>query len=59
MVGAMRIARAVATLEHALGNNQLTQEAIQTVDLARELGEFESALEQRLATHGDAPQGRY
>jgi len=59
MVGAMRIARAVATLEHALGNNQLTQEAIQTVDLARELREFESALEQRLATHGDAPQGRY
>jgi signal transduction histidine kinase/CheY-like chemotaxis protein len=59
MVGAMRIARAVATLEHALGNNELTPAAIQTVDLARELREFETALEQRLATHGDAPQGRY
>jgi len=59
MVGAMRIARAVATLEHALSNNQLTPAAIQAVDLPRELREFESALEQRIATHGDAPQGRY
>lgn len=59
MVGAMRIARAVATLEHALANNQLTAATIQTVDLPRELREFETALEQRIATHGDAPQGRY
>jgi CheY-like chemotaxis protein len=59
MVGAMRIARAVATLEHALANNQLTATAIQEVDLPRELREFEAALEQRIATHGDAPQGRY
>ena len=59
MVGAMRIARAVATLEHALSNNQLTPTTIQEVDLPRELRDFEAALEQRLATHGDAPQGRY
>ncbi len=59
MVGAIRIARAVATLEHALSNGPLTQAAIQEVDLARELRELETALEQRLATHGDAPQGRY
>lgn len=59
MVGATRIARAVGTLEHALANNQLTPAAIQAVDLPRELREFEAALEQRLATHGDTPQGRY
>jgi CheY-like chemotaxis protein len=59
MVGAMRIARAVATLEHAMSKGPLTPAAIQAVDLARELREFETALEQRLATHGDAPQGRY
>jgi signal transduction histidine kinase/CheY-like chemotaxis protein len=59
MVGAMRIARTVATLEHALANNQLTPAAIQAADLPRELREFEAAVEQRLATHGDAPQGRY
>jgi signal transduction histidine kinase/CheY-like chemotaxis protein len=59
MVGAMRIARTVATLEHALANNQLTAATIQEADLPRELREFEAAVEQRLATHGDAPQGRY
>lgn len=59
MVGAMRIARTVATLEHALANDQLTPAAIQAADLPRELREFEAAVEQRLATHGDAPQGRY
>jgi hypothetical protein len=55
----MRIARTVATLEHALANDQLTPAAIQAADLPRELREFEAAVEQRLATHGDAPQGRY
>lgn len=58
MVGAMRIARAVAALEQALANDQLTPATIQAVDLPRELREFEAALEKRLATHGDAPQPR-
>jgi signal transduction histidine kinase/CheY-like chemotaxis protein len=58
MVGAMSIARTVATLEQALANDQLTPAAIQAADLPRELREFEAALEQRLATHGDAPQPR-
>lgn len=59
MVGAMRIARAVATLEQALANGQLTPATIQAVDLSRELRDLETALEQRLSTHGDAPQTRY
>jgi signal transduction histidine kinase/CheY-like chemotaxis protein len=59
MVGAMRIARAVGVLEQALANGKLTPATIQAVDLSRELREFEAALEQRLATHGDAPQPRY
>ena len=42
-----------------LANNPLTPAAIQAAELPRELREFEAAVEQRLATHGDAPQGRY
>jgi signal transduction histidine kinase/CheY-like chemotaxis protein len=51
MVGAKRLARIAAMLEHSARNQQLNSETIETASLAHELRELETAVTRKLAPY--------
>lgn len=57
MVGAKRLARIAAKLEHAASNQQLDRKAVEEVQLPKALRDLELELDQRLSSYSNARRG--
>ena len=57
MVGAKRIARLTAIIEHAAKNSQITVEMVEAANLRQELQELEAAVMQKLAPYAQGRAG--